>query len=94
MPIQAGPAESPFEGARLLAPTLRQREIGDYNGRVTSRTRLQGQSWNHMAGLTRHPPYGILPRHVTAEQVQGLMVCHRRLVSQYDWYLQGHLTSS
>ena len=39
-----------------------------------------------MARRMKHPLYGFLPRHVTAEQVQGVVVCHLRLVSLYDWY--------
>lgn len=40
-----------------------------------------------MAGPTKHPLFGFLPRHVTAEQVQGVVVCHPRLISCFDWYL-------
>jgi pre-mRNA-splicing factor ATP-dependent RNA helicase DHX15/PRP43 len=37
-----------------------------------------------MAGPTKHPLFGFLPRHVTAEQVQPVVVCPRRLISWYD----------
>ena len=40
-----------------------------------------------MAKRMKHPLYGFLPRHVTAEQVQGVVVCRPRLVSRCDWYL-------
>lgn len=40
-----------------------------------------------MAGPTKHPLFGFLPRHVTAEQVRSVVVCRYRLISCYDWYL-------
>ena len=40
-----------------------------------------------MAGRTKHPFFGFLPRHVTAKQVQGVVVCCPHHVSCYDWYL-------
>ena len=39
-----------------------------------------------MAGSTKHPLFGFLPRHVTAEQVQSVVVCGR-LVSSHSWSL-------
>ncbi len=32
---------------------------------------------NDMAGQTKHPLFGFLPRNVTAKQVQGVVVCGR-----------------
>ena len=42
------------------------------------------QSLDNMAGSTKHPLFGFLPRHVTAEQVRKVVVCDLLVSAWYD----------